>query len=362
MASFNSSDPGAFAAELIRASLTGLASASAQRWTEGVGGDRADAPGAFGQWKVALESQLEFLAAALGTRQTEIFVDHVLWSRWACIARDVPEHDLRVALTALEEVVRKELPDAPGAQAGDVVATAIAEFDRAPAEPPSHLEPGTSNGRFAARYLLALLEGSRDAAVEAVDAARAAGVSIPDIYTTVLQPALAEIGRLWMLGDIHVAEEHFATATTGLVIARLFCELPRLPSTGKTVITVSVEGDLHELGIRMVSDFFTMDGWRVIHLGANVPAPDLRQGIIDFHADLLAFSVSLPTHFSSARSIIELSRSDPKTREVPILIGGRALHRRGDLWRELGADGCATGAADAVAIGRSLVGLPPPEE
>ncbi len=350
-----------FTAELLRASATGLASATAQRWLAARTDRAAGGPEAFGQWKSALESQLDSLAAALGARRPEIFADHVRWSRWVCIARQVPENDLRAALVALGEVVREELPPASGALAGEVVAAAIAEFDRVPAEPPSHVEPDTPHGRFAARYLLALLEGDRDAAIAAVDAARSDQVAIPEIYTAILQPALAEIGRLWMLGDIHVAEEHFATATTALIVSRLFAELPRSLDTGTTVITASVEGELHELGIRMVSDFFTMDGWRVIHLGASIPAPDLRQGVIDFHADLVAFSVSLPIHLSSTRAIIDTLRSDPETRGIPILVGGSAFAHRGDLWRDLGADGCATEASEAVAIGRSLVGLAPRE-
>lgn len=358
MADFDRTEQHGFVAALVRASASGLASAAAQRLLAGdesrtvAGGEDG-----FPQWRGALETHLGVLAAAIGARRPAIFHEHVRWSKWACAARHIPVDDLSTSLRILAEVVESELPRGAGDLAARLVRDAIGEIDRAPEEPPSCLDARAPHGRHATRYLLALLEGDRDAALGAIDEARREGISIPEIYTTILRPALEEVGRLWLLGEVHVVEEHFATATTSLVVSRLYPELPRREPCGKTVITVSVEGELHELGIRIVSDFFAMDGWRVIHLGASVPAEDLCQGVQDFHADVVALSVCLPTHLEKVEGMIRELRADPRTRSVPVLLGGRALAGHGDLWKELGADDYAASAEEAVRIARGRVGL-----
>lgn len=351
-----------FAAALVRASLSGLASAAAERILSHelrpvTGGDTA-----FGQWRATAESQLEYLAAALAADRSAIFEDHVQWSKWVCAARGVPVEDLREALRSIGKVVRGELPAQAGELAEQWVSHVLGRFDELSGEPPSHLVGSSPHGKRATQYLFQLLSGDRDGAVRLIDEIREEGVTIPEIYTQVLSPALAEIGRLWVLGEAHVAEEHFATATSSLVISRLYPHLPRRPENGKTVMTVSAEGELHELGIRMIADFFTMDGWRVIHLGAGLPAADLMQGVVDFSADLVALSVSLPTHLDRAEKIIAEIRKDDRTAKVPVLVGGRAFQGNGDLWEALGADGWAQGLAEAVEVGRRLVGLAPTAE
>jgi len=61
-------------------------------------------------------------------------------------------------------------------------------------------------------FLRALVERDSTAARRVVYAALAEGLGVDDIYTGVMQPALYEIGHRWALGDLNVAQEHYATA------------------------------------------------------------------------------------------------------------------------------------------------------
>ena len=38
------------------------------------------------------------------------------------------------------------------------------------------------------------------------------------------------------------------------------------------MVATCIGGELHEIGIRMVADFFEMEGWDTYYLGANTPA------------------------------------------------------------------------------------------
>jgi len=48
--------------------------------------------------------------------------------------------------------------------------------------------------------------------------------------------------------------------------------------------------------------------------------------------------------------IVSALKSDPSTAVVKIMIGGLAFSRFPELWKNLGADGFASNAADAVRL------------
>src|SRR3712207_4670693 len=70
---------------------------------------------------------------------------------------------------------------------------------------------------IAPRYLEALLAGDRNAAVRAaLDDGVARGLTVPDLYVGVIQPAQHRIGELWQENRLTVAHEHVATAISQL--------------------------------------------------------------------------------------------------------------------------------------------------
>jgi methanogenic corrinoid protein MtbC1 len=98
--------------------------------------------------------------------------------------------------------------------AADYLTRALEAFDDEPAELSTRLLPDTPEGRLAAEYLLAVMEGDRRRASQLILDAVDQGQSVRDVYLRVLLPAQQEVGRMWLVGEINVAEEHFASATT----------------------------------------------------------------------------------------------------------------------------------------------------
>lgn len=142
-----------------------------------------------------------------------------------------------------------------------------------------------------------------------------------------------------------------------MVMAQLLPRAMLPPPNGKTMLAASVAGNQHDIGLQAVADFFEMDGWRTILLGADVPTRDLVQAIECFQADLLGLSTSQTVQLHSVRTAIEAIRESPRGNEVKILLGGRALDDSDNLPTELGADGYASHPLEAVSFGRQLVGL-----
>jgi methanogenic corrinoid protein MtbC1 len=197
-------------------------------------------------------------------------------------------------------------------------------------------------------YLAAQLAGDRREAVRLLmEEGIGRGNSVLDLHLQVIQQAQREIGRLWEQDSISVAQEHQATAVSQLALAHLYQQSIRRPAVGKSVLVSCVEGELHDLGARICADVLELHGFAVRFLGANVPTDCLVPFVERTRPDLVALSVTVPTHLPGARAAVEALRGRSK---VPIAVGGRALDLPGA--RE-GWQGVAIFGADALDLLRS---------
>jgi methanogenic corrinoid protein MtbC1 len=257
----------------------------------------------------------------------------------------------------LKNVLAKELPDQGRPLAAQYLDEALKAFDDQPTDISAKLLPDTPHGRLASAYLLAVLEGDRQRASRLILDALEQDQSVRDLYLCVLLPAQQEIGRMWSVNEVNVAEEHFATQTTRMVMALLLSRATVKPSNGKTVLTAAVAGNLHDLGLCAVADFFEMAGWRTIQLGADVPIGDLVRAVEDFEVDLVALCAALSIQIENVRSTIQAVRSVDRRNAVKIIVGGLAFADQEDLPKEVGADGYAANPIDAVHLAEELVGI-----
>ena len=175
------------------------------------------------------------------------------------------------------------------------------------------------------RYLAAQLAGHRREALRLVlDEGLYHGLSVAQIQLEVVQPAQYEIGRLWQENQISVAEEHVATAISQLVLAHLYRHLPREAPLGQEVLLACVEGELHDMGARVASDFLEMSGYHVHFAGANVPADHLVRLTRQRRPDLVALSVTMPHHLPALRDTV-VRLCEAMGGDYPIAVGGGAL-------------------------------------
>lgn len=348
--------PDLISAAFIRNGAAGLAGFAATELLESHAHLKtALAHGPFATWQHLLRSCLEELAASLAAARPQFFTDYVSWVQRLLTARGLPADAVPTALHALARVLEAELPSPSAAHAVEACRDVIRALDGPLPDPPGFLPADTPHGRLAASYLLALLEGDRARAGQLIMDAADDGTPVPELYLHVLMPAQQEIGRMWQTDEVNVAEEHFATSTTKSVLAQLRSRVPLPPPRGRTVLAASVVGNHHDLGLQVVADFFEMDGWRVIHLGSNMPIPDLCQAVEFYRPDLLALSVALHTQLVTLTATIQAVRGGQHGASVKILVGGQALAETPELAASLGADAYAANASDAVAQGNSLV-------
>ncbi|MBN1911448.1 MAG: cobalamin-dependent protein [Pirellulales bacterium] len=308
-------------------------------------------------WQDWLAVRIDELAAAVSVGRPKLFVDQVRWGKAVLQSRGIPPISFRRGLECLRDVLVAELPKGGETLVAQYVLPSLEGFDEPSAEPSGRLLADSESGRLAVAYLTAVLEGDRQRAVRLILDALEHGHEIRSLHIDVLTPAQEELGRMWVANEINVAEEHHASQTTRLVMAQLLAHATIPRSNGKTMLAAAVAGNQHDLGLQTVADFFEMDGWRVIVLGANVPSRDLVEAVEDYSPDLLGLSVSQTTQFDAAKKAIRSVRGTARGTQVKILLGGHALPASNGLAEELGADASAADPALAVALGRRLVGL-----
>jgi methanogenic corrinoid protein MtbC1 len=309
-------------------------------------------PDGFSSWKSQLRQWLLDLSAAVEAGEPALFEARMLWTRKAFIARQASVEDLQAALAALRDILRERMP-------GDAAETAVPAVDRAleavagPAGRAGDLDPDEPAGRSALSYLETILEGKPREAIEQLLGVVDGGTSVKDVYLQVLMPAQREAGRMWHAGELSIAEEHVVTSTTQRAMT-LLCERARSPSRkAKTALLACVEGNAHDIGIRAISDFFEMAGWRTISLGPDVPNDEIARSVQFFDADVVVLAATLDTHLKAVQRAIERIRA-LEDRDVTIIVGGPAFEAVPDFWRKVGADGYSARIEDVEPLGSRL--------
>jgi len=299
--------------------------------------------------------QLKFLSQSLAASSPTLFRDYVAWAKAMLAGRGISAQDLEDHLRIMSEVLKARLPVEMAVCATGYVETAASELAQMPAEPSTCIAPEQPLARLAEAYLAALLDSRRQEASRLILEAVENGASIKDIYIYVFQQSQYEIGRLWQINKITVAQEHYCTAATQMIMSQLYQQIFAGPRVSRRFVGACVAGDLHEIGMRMISDIFELEGWDTAFLGSNVPTADLIKTLIDFRADVLGISTTITPHIAEVVNTIAAVRATPACDRIKILVGGPPFSAIPDLWRRVGADGTSPDVRGVVAIACQLI-------
>ena len=290
---------------------------------------------------------LQYLAIALDADAPQIFLEYIAWAKVMLARRNVPPGDLADNL----EIIAGVLADLHRAVA--YLRTAIGQLPAMEDDVPPLLDPRSPLWEVASAYLAALLATDRRGALDIVTRTLDSGTSIRELYRHVFEPVQQEIGRLWQLNQISVAQEHFCTAATQHVMTQLYARIfssEQKRRDGARAVAMCVGGELHEVGLRIVTDVLELEGWQTWYLGASMPPAAAVQLCVDQRATVMLISATLPPHLERVEEVVRIFRSRPELAAAKIVVGGRAFRAAPDMWRTIGADGYAVNADDCLAL------------
>jgi methanogenic corrinoid protein MtbC1 len=293
---------------------------------------------------------LSYLADSVSASSPLLFSDYIAWAKVMLSARGVPATDLSRNISIMHEVVREKLPSQLAAVIDEYFEAGLNKLPSVSIEPSALLEGAGPHTAMATEFLKLLLSGERHVASRLILDAVDSGVPVKDIYLHVFQSSQRELGRLWQLNQISVAQEHYSTAATQLIMAQLYPGIFRTEKNGRKIIATSIGGELHEIGVRIIADFFEMEGWDTYYLGANSPTAAIVQAIADRRADILAVSATMTFHIRAVENLIATVRASADSNRVKVLVGGYPFNVEPELWKRVGADGYAADASEAIAV------------
>lgn len=297
---------------------------------------------------------LSYLADSVVASSQALFSDYIGWAKVMLEARGIPAADLSRNLSIMRDVIGERLPPEMRRVVREYFEAGLNRLPALPSDLPPLFEDAAPHGDLAEKFLRLLLNGERHLASRLILEAVDSGVAVKDIYLHVFQTSQREIGRLWQMNRVSVAQEHFCTAATQLIMAQLYPRIFRTEKNGRRIVATSIGGELHEIGVRIITDFFEMEGWDTYYLGANSPPHAILQALTERRADVLAVSATMTFHIRAVENLIAAVRASEDLKAVKILVGGYPFNVEPELWKRVGADAYAADASGAVAAASRL--------
>lgn len=121
------------------------------------------------------------------------------------------------------------------------------------------------------------------------------------------------------------------------------------------VILGTVEGDIHEIGKKLVGIALEVAGFRVIDLGPDVSPDRFSSEAKNLGADILGMSSLITTTMINAKRTIDKLVEDGIRRNIKIMVGGAPVDE--SFVRKIGGDAYGRDAFEAAAIAKKIAGL-----
>ncbi len=197
--------------------------------------------------------------------------------------------------------------------------------------------------------------GGDDKEVEAqVNQALGEGVDAKEIMTNGLIGGMEVVGKRFKAGEMFLPEVLLSAEVMhkGLDILRPLLAKAEQKGIG-TVVMGTVEGDIHDIGKKIVSLLLEGTGFEVIDLGVDVKADTFLQAVEQHKPNVLGMSALLTTTMLNMGSTIDLLKEKKLRDKVKVIVGGAPITEQ--FAKSIGADGYAPEAGSAVELVKKLI-------
>lgn len=303
-----------------------------------------------------LEYILNYLAEAVYFDNDNLFKDFSIWLNSLFENLGLPDDVFINTYNCIQEVIKDNFEFEEVNYLNNIIDLSIKKALNKEGRETSYITDENPHKYYADKYLELLLDNKKNEASNLIVKEALSEMSVPEIYLNILEPVQKEVGRLWHANIISVAQEHYISSVTQLVMSQLYSHFLSSGGEKGSIVTTAVGTELHEIGIRMVADLLEIDGFDTIHLGANTPNSSIVETLKNNRTLLLGVSVTLPIHLKELAQLIEMIRSEPELANIKILVGGYAFNQNPELKEDFDVDAYSVNAQDAVKKVNKLIG------
>ncbi|MBR9988948.1 MAG: MerR family transcriptional regulator [Gemmatimonadetes bacterium] len=138
----------------------------------------------------------------------------------------------------------------------------------------------------------------------------------------VVIPLLHEVGERWHAGSLGAAQEHVVSEAVRRALWWVM-EAYVDQDGGPVLVATTPEGEQHELGVMAASVVALEEGWRVMYLGASLPASEIAHTALRVDASVIALSL-VNDELMDAVAVEVAGLCDALPAGAVVLVGGRA--------------------------------------
>jgi len=170
-----------------------------------------------------------------------------------------------------------------------------------------------------------------------------------------LIPAMAVVGKEYEDGERFIPEMLLSAEAMkrALELLRPLLASSEAKKLGKVVMG-TVEGDVHDIGQKLVGMMLEGGGFEVHSLGADVSVEEFVEAVKEESPNLLGMSALLTTTMTHMKEVVDALVKNGLRDKVKVMVGGATLNQR--FADEYGADGYAPDAPSAVRLAKELLG------
>ncbi len=201
-----------------------------------------------------------------------------------------------------------------------------------------------------------VIDGDEDAAIRVANAVIAEGLNPVDIISAGFAKGMITVGDLFENEEYALPEVLLSADAMQSALDLLSPHIPREEMEKKlgTVVIGTVQGDIHDIGKRIVATMLEVYGFEVHDLGRDVPLETFVEKVIEINADIVAASALMTTTMVAQKMLHEALQEAGIRDRVKLMVGGAAVTQE---WADqIGADGYAEEVTEAVKTAKQLVG------
>lgn len=169
----------------------------------------------------------------------------------------------------------------------------------------------------------AVIEGNSEDAMKLTAALLEGGRDPTDVVLNALMPGVQTVCELYDIGESYVPE--ILLANEALVGGVELCQerIGEMPSKGR-VVSLVIEGDVHDIGKNIVAAILRANGFEVVDLGKDITVEEAVRAVRAANADLVTGTTLMSTTKEGLKDLAEVLDSE----DVPVACGGAAIDRR----------------------------------
>jgi 5-methyltetrahydrofolate--homocysteine methyltransferase len=199
-----------------------------------------------------------------------------------------------------------------------------------------------------------IIDGEHHDTVDLINPALEADISARTLIAGPMATGIAEVGRRFKMDEYFLPEVMMSAKCMHAALARLkpLILAEKTEEIG-TVVIGTVQGDLHDIGKKIVAMMLEAAGFTVVDLGVTVPPDAFIAAIREHKPQLVGFSALLTTTMNMQWETLKLIKAEGLREQVKVFVGGAPISQ---AWCDkIGADAYGMDALVAVEKAKACV-------